>query len=188
VSPPHDTCVTHINNSNKHQETTATSFPPLSSSDQESSPNAVVFFDSSNINPETYQSLVAKMKELEFLDSDITEVFKRYDEITIKNAIAWATHPENPPKKCYAASIKFACNSKLSDIDFNQKKLTPLERIKKLFKHGEVYNNAECFFNNDYIAFQRGMHQEQRKIDKFFKWQDLIDLCNSFQIKLPEKT
>lgn len=44
---------------------------------------------------------------------DKFEIAGTYDEKTIDDAIDWALDPKNPPKKCLAASIKFACKNKL---------------------------------------------------------------------------
>ena len=118
---------------------------------------------------------------------DILEIQERYSIQVIENAVAWAIHKSNPPKKCLSASIKYACKHGLSPDEFNKKKITPKDKVKSIFKNGEFYNKAECFITDDCISFQRGMKQDQINIDKFFKWENLIVLCNKFGIEISEE-
>lgn len=63
---------------------------------------------------------------------------------------------------------------------------TPYEKVSKLFKDGEKYNNAECYLTKEYLAFQRGMKNESVKLDQYFTWEKLEKLCDSFKIKIKE--
>jgi phage replication O-like protein O len=113
---------------------------------------------------------------------DKIEITKKYPLETVKNAIAWATHPKNPPRVCLAAAIKFACQRGLSGAEHDKKQETNLEKIQKHFKNGEIYNGAECFLSENHIAFQRGMKHQQVEINQYFKMEKLIGLCKNFGI------
>ena len=131
--------------------------------------------------------IYSDLKDIEIPEQEKIEITRRNSESVVKNAIAWATHPKNPPKKCLAASIKYACKHKYSADEFTdaKKKLSAFEQVKQYFKHGEFYNNAECFVTNQYIAFQRGMRNESVPLDTFFSWNKLQGLCSNFQITIP---
>lgn len=132
--------------------------------------------------------IYSDLKDIPIPEQEKVEITKRHSESVVKDAIAWATHPKNPPKKCLAASIKHACKHKYSAAEFSEpkKKVSVIEQIKRFFKHGEFYNNAECFVNYEYIAFQRGMRNESVRLDKYFSLDKFKNLCSSFQIKIPE--
>ncbi len=51
---------------------------------------------------------------------DKVEISKQYQESVVVNGIGWATHPDNRPKKCLAASIKYACSMGFSAKDIIQ--------------------------------------------------------------------
>jgi hypothetical protein len=146
---------------------------------------AAVFSESSKKEkptPKIYDCLIA----IDIPMKDKYEISTRYDEETVKNAVAWATHKDNPPTKCLAASIKHACKHKLSIKEHEVKSRTPYERARDLFKNGSFYNNAECFLNANGISFSRGMLHDQVNFDKFFNWNRVKDLCKKFQILIPE--
>ncbi len=157
--------------------------------------NAADFIDLSNekkpifLDKSTQKSNESQMKVWDCLKAidipmhDKVETTTRYDEERVKKGISWATHPKNPPKKCLAASIKHACKNGFCSKEFEQKEESIYENLKKKFKNGDFYNNAECFFDSTGIAFVRGMLQDQVKFDKFFSWNKLEELCEKFQIK-----
>jgi len=110
------------------------------------------------------------------------EISKKYTEETVKNAVDWSTNPNNIPTKSLTASLKYACKNELSKTEFEQKTKTPYEKINNYFKNGEIYNGAECFLTDKSIAFSRGMKHGQLKLDKFFSYIKLKELCESFGI------
>ncbi len=61
-------------------------------------------------------------------------------------------------------------------------KIKPREELTKHFKHGELYNGAECYFTDNAIAFQRGMNHKQVDF-KYFSWETFGEMCNIFGIK-----
>lgn len=63
------------------------------------------------------------LEKVDIPDHDKIEITNSYPEECVKNAIGWATSPSNPPVKCLAASIKFACKKGLS-----VKNLTPVKK------------------------------------------------------------
>lgn len=138
--------------------------------------------------PKGKSSLVKSIKtyvcleNIEIPQNDKVEITSRYNEDVVKNATRWATHEQNPPTKCLAASIKYACRMGFCEAEFDKKKETHFEKIVRFFKHGEKYNEAECYLNAESITFQRGMKYGSVKLDKFFSWNKLEDLCNSFKI------
>jgi phage replication O-like protein O len=79
---------------------------------------AAAFFNSSNQKqplqahekpaqpvPPNHSCLLA----VDIPECDKTEISRRYDEATVKNAIAWATHPTTKLTKGLAPAIKWAC-------------------------------------------------------------------------------
>lgn len=105
-----------------------------------------------------------------------------YTEEIVKNAIEWATAPDNPPTKCLAASIKYACKYGIK-LEVKKPKLSVFQEMKLYFKNGEFYNEAECFLDDTGIAFMRTMKHGNINFDKFFSWNKFSDLCNDFGIK-----
>lgn len=119
---------------------------------------------------------------------DKIEITKVYDEKRVIDGVAWSLHPDNPTKKCLAAQIKFACKNELSLKDLEKKKVeTPYEKVKKIFKHLETFNEAECYLYPEYIGFVRGQLNDRVNFDKFFEWSKLQKLCEKFKIPIPEK-
>lgn len=116
---------------------------------------------------------------------DLTQEQKRrltakYEEITVVNAVDWALSQDSLSRSLIAA-ITYACNKQLSKEE-PQKKETPYETICKSFRHGELYNNAECHLTPEVVAFTRGMRHESLKFDKFFTMEKFKALCASFAI------
>lgn len=70
-------------------------------------------------------------------------ISQHYPEETVKSAVAWATHPSNPPNKCLAASIKHACKFKINVIDIKDERVETnrqwsIENQEKSEKKGGV--------------------------------------------------
>lgn len=130
------------------------------------------------------------LKSVEIPIEEKIQITKTYPSEVIADALGWAMHPDNPPSKCLAASIKYGCKMNLSTKEFERKqKETPYQKVSKFFKHGEIYNGAECVLNSDLIYFMRGMkNDEPVRFDKFFTWEKLQALCASFGIQLPKSS
>jgi hypothetical protein len=64
-----------------------------------------------------------------------------------------------------------------------KKHLSVYEELKQYFQHGGRYRNAECILNAEWIAFRRGMKHEQLELNKYWSWENLQSMCDSFGIK-----
>jgi len=151
-------------------------------------PDAAAVF--SELEKEEKPIIYPSLRGLKIPIEDQLEITKKYPLEVVYNAVKWSLHPDNPPNKCLAAQIKFACKKGLS-LESMKKKTseTPYEKVKKIFKNGEIYNNAECFLKSDGIAFVRGMRNNSIKFDQYFSWKKFEELCESFQIEtIKEKT
>lgn len=127
-------------------------------------------------------AVYAILETVDILDTQKIKLTRIFDEETVINAIGWATHPTNPPRKSLAASITYACNDGLSIAEFEKKNKTPYEMVCERFEDGKKYNDARCCLKKDGISFTRTMKYGEVKFDKFFKWEKLIELCESFGI------
>lgn len=131
------------------------------------------------------QKLYPCLESVDIPESAKCQLSKAFEENVVIDGIGWATHPTNPPNTSLAASIRYACNNNLSESDHKkkfQKKETAYEKIKNKFENGKVYNGAECFINENCIAFQRGMKHEQVDINQYFKMEKLVEMCKNFGI------
>ena len=106
----------------------------------------------------------------------------KFPEEKVNEAIKILKSKSQQPRSI-AAFIQWAC---ANDIKYEkpEKKLTAYEKVCKIFKNGEKYNNAECYLNQQVIAFERGMKNEDVKLDKYFTWEKLEELCSIFQIQI----
>jgi hypothetical protein len=57
------------------------------------------------------------------------------------------------------------------------------EQILKRFSHGKFYREAECFINEDGIAFHRGMTHKQVKFKEFGFWDQFNNMLQQFGIQ-----
>ncbi len=114
-------------------------------------------------------------------DADKREITARYSADTVKSAIAWATAPHNPPRVSLAASIKFACQRGIKEVE-QLPKASVFDIIKDKFENYGIYNGATCFLSASGIAFERGMKHAELKIDQFFSWAKFKVLCDEFGI------
>lgn len=146
-----------------------------------SPPVVAVFLDKQQIHP--------CLVNVDIPLSDKIEITKKYpNETIVVDAISWATHKLNPPRKPLAASIKFACKRHLTGKEFDKKTISPYEMLCKMFKHGEIYNGAECTLNQEAIGFHRGMNQQQVPINEYFSFAKIEKMCNNFGIEIPKTT
>jgi hypothetical protein len=113
---------------------------------------------------------------------DKLEISRKHAEPIVKNALKWAINlAKREEVRCMAASIKYACNRGLK-CEIRPVKKTIYDELCQYFKNDEQYNNAYCYLNQTGIAFQRGMHHEQLKIDQYFSWDKFKKLCDNFGI------
>ena len=68
-----------------------------------------------------------------------------------------------------------------------QQRKTVRERVMEAFVNGEFYNGAECFINEEGIAFQRGIHHDVANFKQGYFFEKLGKLLESFQIENPFK-
>lgn len=149
-----------------------------------SSPLSVaVSSDQSKKEQKRDPSLLIQLRDLKLTDFTCNELWNKYDDETVRDAIAYATHPSIRIKNTIPACIVWACEKK-PEIPKNVE--TPYEVIKKKFKHGEIYNNAVCYLDEKSIAFERGITHDQLPLDKYFTWKKFKNLCEKFQINIKE--
>ncbi len=112
---------------------------------------------------------------------DKTEITERYDEPRVIKAIEWALRQKSYSKGL-AAALKHACKHKI-EYEEQKTKETPYETLCKHFKHGKLYNGAECCLRPQSISFSRGMKYQDMLLDKYFSWSKFKEMCDSFEIK-----
>lgn len=121
------------------------------------------------------------LDDIDISDRDKLEVTRRYDEQTVKEAIAWAINPQTKITTTLAQAIKWACKER---PEMTKERETPFEIVRKMFKNGELYNSAVCDIDQKSISFTRGMKFETIKFDQFFSWRRFQKLCDVFGIKI----
>ncbi len=134
-------------------------------------------------SPPIYECL----QEKDMPQSQKIIITREFSEDDVKKGISWVLGQEKPLRKGWAAALRYACSNGLSCADLDHKKKTPFEELQEYFENGEFYNNAECFICPSSIAFQRGMKHEEVKLDKYFSWNKLREMCKNFDIELKKK-
>ena len=132
------------------------------------------------IKPAVYDCL----EEVDIPDNNKYEITHLYSEDTVKNAIEATEAAKHKIKTTYVAYLIGACQKGLKAP---KKAMSVYEELLTHFKHGEIYNGAECFLREQSIAFQRGMHYRDLMIDSFFSWDKFKAICTSFGIKFERK-
>lgn len=56
------------------------------------------------------------------------------------------------------------------------------EQVTKRFQNGNKYNDAECYINEDGVAFQRGMKHQQLKFKEYGFWDQFNNMLRNFGI------
>jgi hypothetical protein len=148
-------------------------------------PPAAVFSEYSNPQKEQKLQIHECLKAVEIDEADKAEISRRYAESVVVNAIAWSAQ-QTEFTKGLAAALKFACKQGLK-AEAPKVKLTPYEKLCKIFTRYQVYNDAECYLTPEYIAFERGMRNESVRFDKGFSWQKVKQLCESFGISFQQE-
>jgi helix-turn-helix protein len=155
MSPPRDKNVAHsitsINTSSKSKETTtplpkkAASPPVVVSSKTENNLKAI---------PGMSQKLFKKLV-IDYSEDALEKAFK----------LTNISNPDNPIA-FFQKALKENWNMPSSN-----KKQSPREWVEERFKHGKIYNGAECFINDESVAFQRGMsnHKQLKFKENGFK-------------------
>ncbi len=93
----------------------------------------------------------SSLQNLDIPLEDKQEISRRYSEQTVENAVGWATDPLNPPEKCLAASIKFACKKSLSFVPKKTKE-NPVEK--------QTVSDEQKCLNKQYVQEFRKTHWE----------------------------
>jgi len=125
--------------------------------------------------------IVSILENVDITQSEKQNIsLKCTDHSVLKNAIEWATDPNNPPTKCLAASIKFGYNNKLSKqkptedkeaanktyaMKYDGKKVGPTT-INVLTKYVEIVSDGcqKCFtLNYDCKGFMDQFQNMLRK-------------------------
>ncbi len=105
---------------------------------------------------------------------------QRHPEHKIITGLKIAASKKEPPKNLGAFLEWVASN----DIPYQEPKkaLSVYDRICRIFKNGQMYNQAECYLKPSGLAFYRGMKFGELAFDKYFSWKKLEDLCLDFGI------
>lgn len=125
-----------------------------------------------------------KKSPVPLLVEDMEEISARNAEEDVINGLEYTIANQEKIKTTFVQYLKMCCAKKLK-LSEKTKSKTNHEKIAEIFTDGELYNSAECILKNDVIAFQRGLKHEQLKIDKYFTWSRLRELCKTFGIVLP---
>lgn len=81
-----------------------------------------------------------------------------------------------------SARVKFFFTTILNLKESPKKpKIKPFEELKRHFKSGKLYNQAECNITEKAISFSRGMRYEYVDF-KYFSWDNFQKLCETFGI------
>lgn len=83
-------------------------------------------------------SIFPILVNLEIPHEDKVEISARYLEKVVIDAVGWATDPRNPPEKCLAASLKYACKTNRSKVN-----LEPLKKESTEISEDEQFRNKE---------------------------------------------
>lgn len=82
--------------------------------------------------------------------------------------------------------IAAAIHALKNEYEISKKSLSFKDQVLNDFKHGQFYNDSECFIDNQNIAFQRGITHRQVKLNAFDFKQKFLDILQTFQIKYKE--
>ncbi len=121
---------------------------------QTAAPPVAVFSESENedlTKPVMWYSL----REIELPLHDKYEITKRYDEDTVNNAIAWATHPDTVITKTLAAAIKWACQNK-PEVPKNKEESESLNKAYAFRYDGVKSRVAEIVCCNKHVEIVHG--------------------------------
>jgi hypothetical protein len=110
-----------------------------------------------------------------------------YPEERVKKALEFAIANQHKIQTTFVAYFLMACNKGLKVAE-KKKQPSHYETLCKMFKHGEVYNGAECTLNPGAIGFQRGQNQKQVLFDEYFSFTRIEKLCEHFGIEMPKTT
>lgn len=148
--------------------------------------------ESSNIVLEQQQSAAVPKKVEErkpgvyscLMDLEVSirvkqQVTKKHTLEQVEHALKWLQNNDKPLHRGLAAALIWACDAQ---PEIHEPKETPYEKVKKLFTNGMIYNGAECYLNSDRIAFVRNTKDEFVKLDQYFTWKKLVNLCEIFGI------
>jgi len=118
------------------------------------------------------------LKEDNRLDDEDRQALMKFSEDRIELALEYS-------KKVKAtvslmAQLIWHCNQKKPpQIKKNFKK-----EVREIFKHGEKYNNTECFVNDEEISFQRGMKHFSIKNTKPEYEEEFMKILKNFDINI----
>lgn len=93
----------------------------------------------------------------------------------------WEADPKSFPKHTdYYRIIHWAANALKKDE--KKPSASTKDYVETRFKHGGIYNGAECFINEEAIAFQRGINYVNVKFKDFGFKEQFENMLRKFQI------
>ncbi len=104
---------------------------------------------------------------------DKVEISKQYQESVVVNGIGWATHIDNPPKKCLAASIKYACSMGFSAKDI-------IQSTAKQKSSGISTSSSQELTQQEVAGFNKIYFRELNKILYEKGYRNLIEESNEY--------
>ncbi len=127
---------------------------------QQAAPAAAVFSDKSNEKKKDLKvSQMLKnwelLKIIDIPDKDKEEISTKYDEHTVKNAIAWATHPDTVITKTLAAAIKWACQNN-PEVPKNKEEIEQVNKDYAFKYDGLKSSVAEIICCNKHVEIVHG--------------------------------
>ncbi len=127
---------------------------------QQAAPPAAVFSDQSNKKKKDLQvSQMLKnwelLKIIDIPEKDKDEISTKYDEETVKNAIAWATNPQTMITKTLAAAIKWACQNN-PEVPKNKEEIEQVHKDYAFKYDGLKSSVAEIICCNKHVEIVHG--------------------------------
>ena len=129
---------------------------------------------------EEHEKLLKKCGSQEILD-------KCYDNLSDWKSSKSESDPKSVDKHIdYYRIIKWVLAETLSSSPNKNSKTSQAEYnrsvVSKVFKHGQIYNGAECFLNEESIGFQRGMTHMSVKFKELGFKDQYLSMCRKFGI------
>ena len=136
-----------------------------------------------NMHYRTLEETIRLLRVYNFQDEDIQWLRDNSNLIRVTLAIKHVQTTKNIDNPI--GFIKWHVQqTKIPDLP--KKKLTPQELVRLHFKHGEFYNNAECFIDEKGIAFQRGMNLQHVKFTDYGFSDQYHNMLRKLDIRIPE--
>lgn len=122
------------------------------------------------------------LKGLELHKASIVSLQKAFSEDELSLAVRWCKEYESQGNIIdnLGGMIRYAATNQPE----MPKPKKDLKKSLEFFKHGEKYNNAECWRDKESIGFTRGMKQQKVMYKSKTFFQDVKQMLESFQIEM----